>query len=59
MHKLERLDEPETPGYEQYLIRTPSSNVWISFFLFDNNNNVGVRVVEEKTLEQSVAPAQK
>lgn len=47
--------EADIPNFEQYLLRTPTANIWISFYVFDDNNNVGVRVVEEKALQQSVA----
>lgn len=56
----DRSDEADIPGFEQYLIRTPSTNIWISFYLFDGSLNLGLMVVEEKTMQQSVAllPAQ-
>lgn len=51
----DRSDEADIPGFEQYLLRTPSSNIWMSFYLFDNSLNLGLIVVEEKALKQSVA----
>lgn len=53
---LLKSDEADTPGFEQYLLRTPTTNIWIAFHLFDNDNNVCVEVIEEKALEQSVKP---
>lgn len=47
--------EADIPNFEQYLLRTPTANIWISFYIFDNDNNVGVRVVEEKALQQTVS----
>lgn len=57
----DRSDEADIPGFEQYLLRTPASNIWFSFYLFDGSLNLGVIVVEEKALAQSVAlvPAEK
>lgn len=51
----DRSDEADIPGFEQYLLRTPSSNLWMSFYLFDGSLNLGLIVVEEKALKQSVA----
>lgn len=51
----DRSDEADIPGFEQYLIRTPSTNLWISFYLFDGSLNLGLIVVEEKAMRQSVA----
>jgi OOP family OmpA-OmpF porin len=51
----DRSDEADIPGFEQYLLRTPSSNIWMSFYLFDGSLNLGLIVVEEKALKQSVA----
>ena len=51
----DRSDEADIPGFEQYLLRTPSSNIWVSFYLFDGSLNLGLIVVEEKALKQSVA----
>ncbi len=53
---LQKSDEADTPGFEQYLLRTPTTNIWIAFHLFDNDNSVCVQVIEEKALEQTVKP---
>lgn len=49
---LNRLEEPEAPGFEQWLIRTPSTNIWLSFFI--DSGEVGLLTVEEKAMQQSV-----
>lgn len=51
---LEDTGPDEVPTFAQYLIRTPTSNVWISFSLFDNKNNVNLLVLEEKAMQQTV-----
>ncbi|MEO7494794.1 MAG: OmpA family protein [Massilia sp.] len=53
---LQKSDEADTPGFEQYLLRTQTTNIWIAFHLFDDDRNVCVEVIEEKALEQSVKP---
>lgn len=42
------------PAYAQYLLRTPEKNIWLSFSVFDNGNNVSLTTVEEKAMEQRV-----
>lgn len=51
---LEDTGPDDVPTFAQYLIRTPRSNVWISFSLFDDKNNVNLLVLEEKALQQTV-----
>jgi outer membrane protein OmpA-like peptidoglycan-associated protein len=52
-------DDPDVPNFEQWLIRTPTTNIWLSFHLA--SNAIYLRTVEEKALEQkvSVVPAEK
>lgn len=45
----------DVPTFSQYLVRTPKGNVWIAFFIFDEENNVSIKVVEEKPMQQTVA----
>ncbi|KQQ96817.1 hypothetical protein ASF77_02135 [Massilia sp. Leaf139] len=45
----------DVPAYAQYLLRTPDTNVWLSFSVFDDGNNVSLMTVEEKAMQQSVA----
>lgn len=52
----DRSDEADIPGFEQHSLRTPLTNIWMSFYLFDGSLNLGLIVVEEKALKQSVAP---
>jgi hypothetical protein len=49
---LNRMEEPEASGFEQWLIRTPTTNIWLSFFI--DNGQVGLLTVEEKAMQQSV-----
>lgn len=51
---LEDTGPDDVPTFAQYLIRTPTSNVWISFSLFDDKNNVNLVVLEEKAMQQTV-----
>jgi OOP family OmpA-OmpF porin len=44
----------EVPPFTQYLIRTPSANIWISVGFFDDENNVTLKVLEEQALQQTV-----
>lgn len=49
-------DLPEgVPVYAQYLLRTPDRNIWLSFSVFDDGNNVSLMTLEEKPMQQSVA----
>lgn len=55
--RLDDVDEAlpsDVPGFIQYLLRTPSSNVWICFSVSNQGSVVGLLVVEEKALEQKV-----
>ena len=48
-------DLPEgVPAYAQYLLRTPDRNIWLSFSMFDDGNNVNLMTLEEKPMEQRV-----
>ncbi|QOY95712.1 hypothetical protein IM543_07695 [Massilia sp. UMI-21] len=49
---LDRMEDPDVPGFEQWLLRTPDTHVWISFFLA--NGQVHVLTVEEKAMRQLV-----
>jgi len=42
------------PTYAQYLLRTPDRNIWLSFSVFDDGNNVNIMTLEEKPMQQSV-----
>jgi OmpA-OmpF porin, OOP family len=41
---------------EQYLIRSPKGNIWISVGIFDDGLNGSLVVVEEQPFKQTVAP---
>lgn len=41
---------------DQYLIRAPKGNVWISVGIFDDGQNGSIVVVEEQAFRPSVAP---
>lgn len=49
---LDTLEDPEVPGFEQWLIRTPNTNIWLTFFL--HNGEVHLLTVEEKAMQQLV-----
>ncbi|MCD2518782.1 OmpA family protein [Massilia sp. G4R7] len=49
---LDSLEDPEVPGFEQWLIRTPSTNIWLTFSL--KNGEVRILTVEEKAMQQQV-----
>lgn len=59
---LQKLRVPNTqksipsdvPTYSAYLLRTPDKNYWITYTIFDGENNVSLLVVEEKAMEQTV-----
>jgi outer membrane protein OmpA-like peptidoglycan-associated protein len=45
----------DVPAYAQYLLRTPDRNIWLSFSVFDDGNNVSIMTLEEKPMQQTVA----
>lgn len=48
-------DLPEgVPVYAQYLLRTPDRNIWLSFSMFDDGNNVSLMTLAEQPMEQRV-----
>lgn len=47
-----RMEDPDKPGFEQWLLRTPTTNVWMSFAL--DNGQVYLLTVEEKAMQQQV-----
>ncbi len=47
-----RMEDPDKPGFEQWLLRTPSTNVWMSFAL--DNGQIYLLTVEEKAMQQQV-----
>jgi hypothetical protein len=49
---LNRMEDAEIPGFEQWLIRTPETNIWISFYV--DAGDVGLLTVEEKAMKQGV-----
>lgn len=49
---LDRVEDPEAPGYEQWLLRTPTTNIWLSFFI--DQGQVYLQTVEEKAMQQQV-----
>lgn len=51
---LEETLPSDVPTFVQYLIRTPAANIWISFTVFDGENNVSIVVLEEKAMQQTV-----
>lgn len=53
--KLPYIDastDANTPGFEQWLLRTPQTNIW--FTLRVHGGEVGVMTVEEKAMQQQV-----
>jgi OmpA-OmpF porin, OOP family len=44
----------DVPVYAQYLLRTADRNIWLSFSIFDNGNNVSLMALEEQPMQQSV-----
>lgn len=52
---LSQPDDAEIPGFQQYLIRTPQTNIWITMFFSNVNTRFGVRVIEEKGMDQVVS----
>ena len=49
---LSPMEDPEVPGFEQWLLRTADTSVWLSFFISDGY--VHLLTVEEKALKQLV-----
>lgn len=49
---LNPMEDAEIPGFEQWLIRTPETNIWISFYIFGGELNL--LTVEEKAMKQMV-----
>lgn len=49
---LGEREDAEVPGFEQWLLRTPTTNIWMSFYVF--GNHVHLLTVEEKALQQVV-----
>ena len=46
-------EDADTPNFEQWLIRTPQTNIWISFWV--DGGEIGVLTVEEKAMQQQVS----
>jgi len=51
--RLDDLKDPEVPEFEQWLIRTPTTNIWLSFFL-KGGDELHLLTVEEKAMQQLV-----
>jgi OmpA-OmpF porin, OOP family len=51
---IEKTIPSDVPTYSAWLLRTPEKNYWISYAIFDGENNVSLLVVEEKAMEQTV-----
>ena len=49
---INRMEDPDKPGFEQWLLRTPTTNVWMSFTI--DNGKVHLLTVEEKAMQQQV-----
>ena len=49
---INRMEDPDKPGFEQWLLRTPTTNVWMSFTV--DNGQVYLLTVEEKAMQQQV-----
>lgn len=54
VYNLDRPEDADIPGYEQWLLRTPTTNIWLSFWVY--GSYVHLLTVEEKALQQSVQP---
>jgi len=53
--KLPYIDastDADTPGFEQWLLRTPKANIWFSLRVY--GGEVGVMTIEEKAMQQQV-----
>ncbi|MBD8563124.1 OmpA family protein [Oxalobacteraceae sp. CFBP 8763] len=44
--------DENTPGFEQWLLRTPQTNIWFSFRV--DGGEVGIMTLEEKAMQQQV-----
>ena len=44
--------DENTPGFEQWLLRTPQTNIWFSFRV--DGGKVGIMTLEEKAMQQQV-----
>lgn len=51
---IEKTIPSDVPTYSTYLLRTPEKNYWVNYAIFDGENNVSIRVVEEQAMEQTV-----
>jgi outer membrane protein OmpA-like peptidoglycan-associated protein len=51
---IEKSIPSDVPTYSTWLLRTPEKNYWITYAIFDGENNVSLVVVEEKAMEQTV-----
>lgn len=49
---LGEREDAEVPGFEQWLLRTPTTNIWMSFYVY--GSYVHLLTVEEKALQQVV-----
>lgn len=49
---IDASTDPDAPNFEQWLIRTPQTNIW--FTLYVHGGEVGVFTVEEKAMQQQV-----
>jgi outer membrane protein OmpA-like peptidoglycan-associated protein len=49
---LGEREDAEVPGFEQWLLRTPTTNIWMSFYVF--GSYLHLLTVEEKALQQVV-----
>jgi OOP family OmpA-OmpF porin len=52
MPYIDASTDANTPGFEQWLLRTPQTNIW--FTLRVHGGEVGVMTVEEKAMQQQV-----
>lgn len=52
---LNRPQDADVPYFEQWVMRTPKTTIWLSFFL--DNGSLGMLTVEEKAMQQSVTMA--
>lgn len=55
--RLENLEDKlpnDVPTFAQYVIRTPSTTIWVAFSIADSDKQVGLLVLEEQALQQTV-----
>lgn len=52
INDLDARGDEEVPGFEQWLLRTPTTNIWMSFYVY--GSYVHLLTVEEKALQQVV-----